>query len=365
MRAFGRKKLKEVKRILEERNLDAIILINREKLIDPNIFYFSNFLQEEGMGNAILILTKNKRILLAKEDEIREWKKKIDVEKIEEKSSEKLREYLKKLGFERIGINKEYLTVESLEYLRKIWKGKFFDVSKELKKIRAVKTNEEIKIIKKASKITNEILEFIENEILERVKKGKIKEDEIRCLIQNEMRKRKVEFSFRPLIATGKRSSQVHVNPSYSFDIAKKFGYIDFGIKFRNYKTDVTIAFDFEKNEKRKKVREILLGVYGKVLEKVEIGMKDYELFEIANNELKKFGFELKHGLGHGIGLEVHELPSFLPKNRRKDIIEIENGMVFTIEPGIYLKNFGFRIEDDFLVWKNKLIPLTNSRFVF
>lgn len=362
MKAIGYVNLKKVEKIENELKLDGIILVNKGELIDPNIQYYTNFVQEEGLGDCIVVIRNSERTVFLKE----EPEQKIDAEEIiviDSKFKETFKKEFKNL--KNVGINPPYLKHSTAMFLRKKLRLKLLNVSSELLEIRAIKLKEEIRIFKKAFKLTNRIIDFIESSIIPKILDG-ISEKQIALMIEEWCEKRNLETSFKTLVGTGKRSAQIHTNPSASLKRANKIGYIDFGIKYKGYRTDVTLPFALRKlNRREKEALEILISTYQQILEKIRTDLYDFEVFKIANNHLKKFGLEMKHGVGHGIGLEVHEFPSFLPRKGRRKIMKISDGMVFTLEPGIYLKNFGFRIEDDFLVRKNKITPMTNSHFIF
>ncbi len=361
MKAIGYVNLKKLEKIENKLKLDAIILVSKSELIDPNIQYYTNFVQEEGLGDCIVVIRNCERTVFLKE----EPEQKIDAEEII--ISSKFKEAFKKefKNLKNVGINSSYLKYSAAMFLRKKLKLKLLDVSPELLEIRAIKLKKEIQIFKKAFKFTNSLIDFIESYIIPKILEG-ISERQIALMIEDWCKKRNLETSFKTLVGTGKRSAQIHTNPSSSLKKAGKIGYIDFGVKYKGYHTDVTLPFALRKlNRKEEKIVETLISAYQEILDRIKVGIYDFEIFETANNYLRKFGLEMKHGVGHGIGLEVHEFPSFLPKKGRRKIMKISNGMVFTIEPGIYLKNFGFRIEDDFLVKKNKIIPMTNSHFIF
>ena len=367
-KAIGSQKFSEVKTFLEKRNLDCILLFNYGKFLDPNITYFTNLEEIEGMGRSLFVLSRKTRVLFLGEDVYENLKKEIDCEKViplEKLSLKEIcRKYLKK--FKRIGINKSKLPLILFERLRKNLKAKFFDVSDFLLNLRAIKTKEEIEIFKRASKVTNKGIRIIEESIKE-IKEEKISEADLELRLEEEIKRSKCDVSFKILVASGKRSKYIHPYPNASFQKMKKFGYVDFGVKFKGYHTDVTIPFILkELNQKEKRIVDLLLDAYELALDSIKIGMKDWKLFEIVNEFIKSKGFELKHGLGHGLGLEIHELPAIVPKEKESKItgLNFENGMVFTIEPGIYLRNFGLRIEDDFYFWKNKLKILTQSHLI-
>ncbi len=361
MKAIGREKYTELVEILKKKGLDCVLLMNFGELIDSNIQYFSNFKQENGLGNCILILTKNERILILKKDENSD---EVDVEKlIRVESFSEISNKFKK--FKKIGINKYKLSVASFHFLKKIFKARFYDVGYYLKKIRAIKTNKEITYLKKAANISNKIIRLFESELVQEIKRKKITEREISIIIEEKIRRHGAEISFKTLVATGSRSSQVHTNPTALNKLAKKIGYVDFGAKFNGYHSDVTIPFVLRGlNSEERKTVDLLIETYEFALENLKVGMRDSKLFNLVNDFLKKHKIKLMHGLGHGLGLEIHELPSILNHDNKKFSMKFENGMVFTIEPGIYKRGFGLRIEDDFYFWKNKLIPLTKSYLI-
>jgi Xaa-Pro aminopeptidase len=112
-------------------------------------------------------------------------------------------------------------------------------------------------------------------------------------------------------------------------------------------------------DEEYKKIYDIVYEAQKFGVENTRIGMKASEVDALTRNITKLSGYDFKHAVGHGVGKEVHEDPVISFKND-KDIIE--NGMVITIEPGIYLEGkFGIRIEDTCLVENGKLIPLNKT----
>jgi len=130
----------------------------------------------------------------------------------------------------------------------------------------------------------------------------------------------------------------------------------DAGVKFQRYCSDRTRTACFNKafsfsikqnfsNQKIQKIYDTVLKAHDMAIKKAKVGMRAKELDAIAREVIQNAGFGkyFVHSLGHGVGLDVHEYP-FL--NKKSDFI-LEENMVFTIEPGIYIENeFGIRIED-------------------
>ena len=134
---------------------------------------------------------------------------------------------------------------------------------------------------------------------------------------------------------------------------------IDMGCKYKGYCSDMTRTI-FAKYipEEIKEIYELVLKNQKQVINEMKEGVNLKLVSRIVQNDFKLHGYDLIHALGHGVGLEIHELPF---TSTRADAI-LKNNMVITDEPGIYIPNkFGVRIEDT--VWINKGIstPLTKS----
>ena len=141
---------------------------------------------------------------------------------------------------------------------------------------------------------------------------------------------------------------------------------IDLGVKWNGYCSDMTrTVFMGHPTKKQKRIYQTVLKAQRKSIDFIESSFKEgktiagREVDEIARKFIIKSGFpNIPHTLGHGIGKKVHEAFRLGPKSPTK----IKEGMVFTIEPGIYIKGFGgVRIEDTFLLKNGKLESLTKS----
>lgn len=235
---------------------------------------------------------------------------------------------------------------------------------------RAVKTKTELKIFKEAFEQTKilrkRIVEFA-------AEKDKFTEKELALFVELEARKLGAEKqSFEAIVAGKSRSWQIHAYPRASEKhIFNEDGLalIDFGIQWKGLATDVTIPFIFGSlTAEKKKVRDTLEKAYNLALDTVAEGDPTWKTHETVSNFLNEHGYSFPHALGHGIGLEVHDAPYIGRKPKTKDDPEFyfERGMVFTIEPGIYVKNLGgLRIENDFILNENgKLQCMTDADFV-
>lgn len=237
-----------------------------------------------------------------------------------------------------------------------------------------IKTKKEIRLLKKSAKISSSCIEVIE----ESLKEDKMTEKELARRIRKKLREQNAHEAFKIIVACGKRAAKIHAKPKTTKKIISGLGLVDFGACYKGYRTDVTVPFIKGKiTKKEKKMVKVVLRAYDMSISSIKVNKPCWKLFEKICNFMKKNGFELKHGLGHGIGLEIHEYPFIvIPKKeklkrRRKRKWELikkitfQPGMVFTIEPGVYVKGLGgCRLENDVLLTKRGPKILTNSKLI-
>ena len=342
-------KVRELIRELNGKNIDAAILINKEDSHDINVSYFS-----EINANSCL-LVKNDALIFVPPLEY-EMASKISAVKVNNSGNKKLvavlKEHLKKS--KKIGVNFSAISLRRFNELKKEFSGKkFCDISGICKNIRMTKNEEEIKRIREACRITDKIYElFVKN--YKRLKN----ERDILHFIQNKLAEYNANSSFNPIIASSDNASMPHYEICNS-KIRRGFCIIDFGAKYKNYCSDMTrTVFYGTPNKKERGLYEKIMNIQNNLVESIMSGMEAKYAYNGAKKQLGKLSPLFIHGLGHGIGVEVHEPPSL--SKYSEDVLK-EN-MVFTIEPGIYKKNkSGIRIEDTVLLNK-KCVQLTNSR---
>lgn len=224
------------------------------------------------------------------------------------------------------------------------------------------KSPQSIEAIKKACKVADLTFEYI----LPQLKSG-VTEKEIVKKINKFIRGNSDGTSFRPIAAFGKNSSEIH--HQHPTDTKLKNGdfiMFDFGAKIEGYSSDITRTLFFGKaTEKQKRLYQAVLEAQLRALEFLKSSIinnksiPSKEVDKVARNFLlsKKYP-EMPHSLGHGIGKKVHSGLRLSPKSKSN----LHPGMVFSIEPGIYIKNFGgVRIEDTVLLKENELEILTTS----
>jgi Xaa-Pro aminopeptidase len=220
-----------------------------------------------------------------------------------------------------------------------------------VKNLRAIKQQEEIKIIKKSVQISKDIFKDLKKFI----KPGVSEIETVGYFLYLIRKKWAAKESFAPIVAFGENASFPH-HASNDRKLKKNdIILIDFGVNFQGYHSDLTRTYYVGHiPEDFKNIYKIVEDVQKMVIEKLTEEKSCKKLFLYAYNlfEKKGLGKNFTHGLGHGIGLEIHESPSLSSKSR--DILK-EN-MVITIEPGLYITNkFGVRIEDDILINENTI----------
>jgi len=232
---------------------------------------------------------------------------------------------------------------------------KFLPTENIIEQIRIIKDKEEIIKMKKAAQITTESLK----EVFEIIKPG-VRELDIASELAYTMRKKGAQKeSFDTIVVSGERSSLIHGKPSEKKIVEGELILIDMGANYQNYNSDITRTIIMGKeNQKQKEMFSIVLEAQKVALEFLKPGVKCKEVESVARDIIVKKGYGkyFSHGLGHGVGLDIHEFPwvSF------KDDTVLLPGMVVTIEPGIYIPEFGgVRIEDSVLITEKDYEILT------
>lgn len=345
----------KLKQKLREKNIELALFYNIDaENYNKNMYYFSGY---KGIG-CLIILEKKPAFLIVPLMEYERASKsgKLKVFKWEKgkRLFEQLKETLKnkKIIPKRVGIVYRDFSYDVYKSLRKfIRKVKIQDIENFCLDLRTQKTDEEIKIIKRCCSIGAEILAKCINNF------NKFKtEKDVEIFLHSETIKMGCELAFPPIVASGKAGSMAHYIPR-NIKLRKGFCVIDFGVRYGGYNSDITRTLYLgNPSEKEKKMYNLLLNVQSDLIKKIKVNKKCSELYEETNILLKEYSENFIHGLGHGLGLDIHELPNLKSLSKER----FKNNMVFTVEPGIYFENkFGIRIEDDILIKNNKTIILT------
>ncbi len=223
--------------------------------------------------------------------------------------------------------------------------------------MRAVKTEGELRLIRDAQALTDKTFKYI----CERIEVGRT-EREVMLDMEFFMRRLGSEgVAFDFIVVSGKNSSLPHGVPTERQIKKGDFVTMDFGAVLGGYRSDMTrtVAVGSVSDE-QKMVYDTVLRAQNAALEKIKAGAVCGEIDKIARDIIYSAGFKgcFGHSLGHSVGIDIHEAPSFAPENTAI----LKAGNVMTVEPGIYLENrFGVRIEDMVFVTENAVENITES----
>lgn len=263
----------------------------------------------------------------------------------------------KKLGITKLGFEQEHLSYSSFKSYEKAVEAELVPVSGAIEKLRLIKTEGEIKILKEAADIADAAFKHI----LDFIRPGKT-ELEVSNELEFFMRKAgAASSSFDIIVASGYRSALPHGVASEKIIEKGDFVTLDFGAYYKGFVSDITRTVAVgEPEAKLKEIYDIVLEAQLRGMAGIKPGMTGKEADALTRNFIteKGYGEYFGHSTGHGIGLEVHEGPALSVKS---DII-LEPGMVVTVEPGIYIPGLGgVRIEDDTLITLDHNETLTHS----
>ncbi|MDE7365450.1 MAG: aminopeptidase P family protein, partial [Ruminococcus sp.] len=284
----------------------------------------------------------------------------VSAEVIEQKNMyNQINEIIKNHSARNIAVESETMTLKQLGTLKKHIKNvEFIDtdiLSNAINAIRIVKDTTEINCIKKAQ----EIAETAFDGILGFIKEG-VTEREIAIELERLMMLNGSEgVSFETIVLSGANTSMPHGVPSDKKVCNGEFVLMDYGAVWNGYHSDMTRTVCVgEPTEEMRKVYDVVLTAQTAAIESARAGIKGQDLDLIARSIIDEAGYGeyFGHSLGHGVGLEIHELPLAA---KSYDRLLNENEVV-TIEPGIYIAGkFGVRIEDFVVLHKNGCINLT------
>lgn len=321
---------------------------------------YSNFSSEE--REAFLLLTKTQKYIFTDARYSEAVKDIAGFVLLEISGEVTMADHLKELVFSHqiksLGIEGDNLTVSELRRLEKV-----LAEIKEIKlhQIRGVKSSDEIAKIEAACQLGDKAFKYI----LKKIQSG-VSEKKLALELEMYIRKQGAVPSFQTIAAFGDHSSVPH-HGSGKIKLRGngEFVLLDFGAKVDNYCSDMTrTVFLGSATSKQKKIYKTVLDAQKKAADFLNSQIKKSqqvlgrEVDEVARDYIISQGFPaIPHSLGHGIGLEVHEYPRLSPKSED----ELIEGMVFSIEPGIYIPGFGgVRIEDLYVIEKHGLRQLTN-----
>ncbi|MGT2772313.1 M24 family metallopeptidase [Streptococcus marimammalium] len=342
-------RVKKLEEKLVQANIDAILVTSQK-----NIYYLTGFWGSAGTvfisQNHRLFLTDARYSLIAKQTiegfEIIETRSPLtEILKVIEGNN------IKKIGFDKQISFAFYQTIKELFSRYDIQPLDNF-----IEELRTIKDTSEIALIRKACQISDQA--FID--ALDFIKPGKT-ELEVANFLDFRMRELGASgISFETIVASGYRSSMPHGVASQKIIENGESLTLDFGCIYQHYVSDMTRTIHIgQVSDEEHAIYDVVYQSNQQLIEKAKAGLSYRDYDGIARDVIAKAGYGsyFTHGIGHGMGLDVHELP-FFGKSDKK----LEAGMVVTDEPGIYFEGkYGVRIEDDLLISETGCEVLTKA----
>lgn len=263
----------------------------------------------------------------------------------------------------KVGVQAEHLTIaEKAAIGRKLGKGgikRLADTINLVPKLRVIKDESEIALIRRAAKIQEAAL----TAVIPSIKVGRTEAD-VAADLEAEMKRRgSSEPGFQSIVAAGATGSLPHYRPQNRKIAAGKSVLIDWGAVYRGYHSDMTRTFTMGKwPAKIAEIFKVVLDAQLAGAAALAPGRMSTEIDAVARKHIAKAGYAefFGHGLGHGLGLNGHEEPRL---TNMLAGVRLEAGMVVTIEPGIYLPGEGgVRIEDDYAITEHGAVNLCSMK---
>jgi len=350
-------RLQKLRQRLAESELDGILISQPE-----NRYYLSGF---DGSTGYLLITTKD--AILATDFRYTEQAKRqapdYEIFRITNEVATWFPELIAGLNLKRLGFEAEHVSLAMYRRLTEALNKaqsplRLAPMNGLVESLRAIKEPEEVELITKAVAISDGAVEYIRD-----VGHTGMSEKEVAWEIEKFMREKGSQsLPFDVIVASGPNAALPHAKPSNRTVQSGEPVIIDIGAKVNGYCSDLTrtICLDTPDNT-FSKVYDTVLGAQLVAMATIKEGMTGEEADRLARVVIEEAGYgeAFGHGLGHGIGLAPHERPRLGP-NSAENLV---NGMIFTIEPGIYLTGWGgVRIEDVGIMENGKIRVITRAR---
>lgn len=334
----------KLRRKVEEKNLDALLILS-----GPNVHYVTGF---TGSDSAVL-LTLHQQILLTDFRYTEQCRKECPEWEVAEHPdvpwTEWVARFMSKHRLKRLGLEADHLSWGQYRKLSEAAPRVLLEPTiGVVEELRVTKSSWEVERIRRALQVAETA--FVE--LRDRIRPG-ASEKELADELETLLRRRGASQSgFETIVAFGANSSAPHACPGSARLDENSTALVDWGARLDWYNSDLTrVLVAGRVTSKFEKLYRVVLDAQRAGIEAVGPGVKACEVDAAARNVIREAGLSERfgHGLGHGVGLEVHEAPTL----RSKSEAVLMPGMVVTIEPGIYIPGWGgIRIEDMVLVTK-------------
>jgi len=335
---------------LKVQNIDGMIVSNSN-----NIKYLTG-LEAEGT----LLITKKENIFITDSRYIEEVNNALTIH--DEITASDVRGYSREdyenffMFCENVGFEEYSTTYAEYRRIQEVYKcNNLVETDKIIEKLRCVKEDDEIENIKQACKLTDDCFNYL----LSYVKKGMTEKEIANEIKDFFIRNGANGVAFEPIVASGPNSSKPHAVPTDRQIQSNDVILIDMGCKYNGYCSDMTRTIFVDSiNEELRKQYEFVLDVQKQVLNAIKDGKNIRELVMMFENNYNMARNVIMHSLGHGVGLECHEIPFLSNKN----LNNLKDNMIIAIEPGVYVAGqYGIRIEDTILINRLSNDVLTES----
>ncbi|QKS70950.1 aminopeptidase P family protein [Paenalkalicoccus suaedae] len=344
-------KLDKLRSQFDEHSIDGMIItspVNRQ--------YITGFTGSAG----IALLSKNEARLITDfryTDQANEQAQGFTIVKHTASIFEEVAKQAKELGISKLGFEQDVVSYSHFSIFKKTVEAELVPVSGLIENLRQIKTDEEISIIQEAVDIADKAFSHIQSYI-----KAGVKEIDISNELEFFMRKQgAVSSSFDIIVASGYRSALPHGVASDKVMERGELVTLDFGAYYKGYCSDITRTVAIgEPSDELRNIYNIVLEAQLRGVNGIKPGLTGVEADALTRDYIKEQGYgeQFGHSTGHGLGMEVHEAPGLSFKSNNV----LKEGMIVTVEPGIYVSGLGgTRIEDDILITKDGNRILSNS----
>lgn len=340
---------------LAQSGLDALLVTGQK-----NIYYLTDFWGT----NATVFITKNRRLFLTDSRYTLIAKQSVHGFDIIE-SKDPLKDIVKIIEadkLETIGFDNQ-VSFAYYQGLQAIFEGYTLSPqSNFMEELRMIKDEKELATIRKACSISDRAF----TDVLDFIKPGQTTELQVANFLDFRMREYGASgISFESIIASGYRSAMPHGVASEKVIQSGETLTMDFGCYYNHYVSDMTRTIHIgDTTDEEREIYDIVLRSNQALIDAAKAGMTRRDYDKVARDVIVEVGYGdyFTHGIGHGIGLDIHEIPYFGNSDET-----IEAGMVLTDEPGVYLADkYGVRIEDDIIITENgcELITLAPKELI-
>ena len=340
---------------LAQSGLDALLVTGQN-----NIYYLTDFWGT----NATVFITKNRRLFLTDSRYTLIAKQSVHGFDIIE-SKDPLKDIVKIIEadkLETIGFDNQ-VSFAYYQGLQAIFEGYTLSPqSNFMEELRMIKDEKELATIRKACSISDRAF----TDVLDFIKPGQTTELQVANFLDFRMREYGASgVSFESIVASGYRSAMPHGVASEKVIQSGETLTMDFGCYYNHYVSDMTRTIHIgDTTDEEREIYDIVLRSNQALIDAAKAGMTRRDYDKVARDVIVEVGYGdyFTHGIGHGIGLDIHEIPYFGNSDET-----IEAGMVLTDEPGVYLADkYGVRIEDDIIITENgcELITLAPKELI-